>query len=73
MKLGGVDASHREGQLGESAMSEVVLTSTWQETTMTSAAVKIGLVAVVAEVTLSAEKFGVVTWLPIGVVTSLQR
>ena len=73
MKLGGVDASHREGQLGESARSEVELTSTWQETTMTSAAVKIGLVAVVAEETLSAEKFGVVTWLPIGVVTSLQR
>jgi hypothetical protein len=73
MKLGGVDALHHEGQLDESARSEVELTSTWQETTMTSAAVKIGLVAVVAEETLSAEKFGVVTWLPIGVVTSLQR
>ena len=73
MKLGGVDAWHHEGLLNELARSEVELTSTWQETTMTSAAVKIGLAAVVAVETLSAEKFGVVTWLPIGVVTSLPR
>jgi len=73
MKLGGVDAWHHEGLLNELARSEVELTSTWQETTMTSAAVKIGLAAVVAVETLSAEKFGVVTWLPIAVVTSLPR
>lgn len=73
MKLGGVDAWHHEGLLDELARSEVELTSTWQETTMTSAAVKIGLAAAVAVETLSAEKFGVVTWLPIAVVTSLPR
>jgi len=72
MKLGGVDAWHHEGLLNELARSEVELTSTWQERTMTSAAVKIGLAAVAVE-TLSAEKFGVVTWLPIAVVTSLPR